>query len=1161
MAQDLRLGIKIGADTSDAKNNVARFEAEFDRFLTNLGKTKPEIAAFRELESAAAAGQRGLKGVDQETLRLLSSFREMRAVAQARDLLQIVPHEEINARIKSVEAAFETLRRSGTLSARELGQAHLVTRDRIRELEQQTGSWSQSLGRAKAEIAVAAAGLYGLGRAVASAAKESAAFGTAMAEVSTLLDDQSQMEELSRNARELATEFGSMPVEQAKALYQIISAGASDSAEATEILTAANKLAVGGVTDLKTAADGLTSILNAYGADAGTATEVSDALFTAMKAGKTTVGELSASIGQIAPIAAQAGAGLEEILAATAALTKGGVSTSAAITQLRGIVSSILKPTAEAGKLAEELGIQFDAAALKTKGLSGFLAEVRRATGGSAEKMAVLFGQVEALGGALALTGKASGDFGQILDAMGRRAGETEKAFAKMADTPEMAAKRFQAAMADLRISVGDAVTSLTPLLSGLTAVVNTFTALPQPVQASAAGLAALAFAAATVGPAIARLWPLVQALTIQLTGSTAAAGALSTALKGVLGPVGLMIAAFEGGRRAGLAFGDVLDYVARAGKADRDALYEARDAAYQRLGALAAQIERLGEYRDTVRLTAAQVAELGDAERAQYAERLGHLEELQQAELRRARLEEGLGQDTRARQAELRAAMALTRQALADLEQGHREAAAAIETVFTPAAQVMLEQLEQMHNKAGRARELGDAFKELGVDLEEVETGISKAAAAGIGKVEALTAALRESGAESTATKEAIVRAFSEAAKAIKTPQELAAFNARLAEARDLGGAVAAAADEVARGLKDKVAPAAEAAAKGLDTLAGASEAAYRAQVAHAKQINDATGAYRELGDEGAGAWEKLQEAGTKGAEAVEGGARAAAKGIGLVHAEALAAREAVAALGEEAEAAYLAVLRAGGRQMVTLSELKSAAAGITYEYARQAQAVDMLADRLRGAEGATRANVAAAEDALENYQLLGDERLDGLRGALADARRRALELRDAAADTLSRLQDEFDQLNRNTAAIEKRRYAAQVADLEEQRRAAQAAKDSQATADLNQALRLAKQIHDQKMGAIAAEAAAEKQRAADDAKTRRDARAEELRQKEGLSAPRASELAREDASRTRTGEFAPQVTRVVRIEGAGGASALVPEDQVEALLRILEQQGMRAA
>ena len=83
-------------------------------------------------------------------------------------------------------------------------------------------------------------------------------FGTAMAEVSTLLPGDADMAPLSEAIKDLSKQFGAFPTDQAKAIYQIISAGAEDSAQAIEILTAANKLAIGGVTDVTTAADGLT---------------------------------------------------------------------------------------------------------------------------------------------------------------------------------------------------------------------------------------------------------------------------------------------------------------------------------------------------------------------------------------------------------------------------------------------------------------------------------------------------------------------------------------------------------------------------------------------------------------------------------------------------------------------------------------------------------------------------------------------------------------------------------------------------------------------------------------------------------------------------------------------------------------------------------------
>lgn len=313
----------------------------------------------------------------------------------------------------------------------------------------------QSTGFAIAGFTV---GLAGAGFAMRASVRDAVQFSTAMAEVNTLVGDDFAFGQLTRNIREVSKEFGQLPTAQAKAAYQIISAGASSAAEATNTLTAANKLAIGGVTDVATAADGLTTIMNAYGNRVASATSVSDALFVAMRAGKTTIAELSTSIGKVAPLAAQTNTSLEELLASVAALTKGGISTNEAMTGMRAVLAAVAKPTKEASELAGQLGINFTAAGLEAQGFAGFIQEIADKTGGSTAQLSQLFGGVEALVPVLALTGAAGEDFKQILEDMGVSAGETEIAFAKMADNPQFKFDKLKAKFVDLSISIGDAL-------------------------------------------------------------------------------------------------------------------------------------------------------------------------------------------------------------------------------------------------------------------------------------------------------------------------------------------------------------------------------------------------------------------------------------------------------------------------------------------------------------------------------------------------------------------------------------------------------------------------------------------------------------------------------------------------------------------------------
>jgi len=297
-------------------------------------------------------------------------------------------------------------------------------------------------------------------------------FNAALGEVSTLLTDAAkEMPTLTQNAKLLAAEFGGSPTQQAQAFYQAISAGASNAAEATSMLTAANKLAIGGVTDVTTAVDGLTSIVNAFGLEAGQAADVSDAMFTAMRAGKTTVGELSGGVGKVAALASTAGLSFQELLGATSALTTGGVATTEAFTGIKAALTNILKPSGEAQKISEALGLSFDMQSIQAKGLQGFLKDLVEQTGGNQEAMLGLFGSTEALNAVFALTGSQAETFDDIMVDMGNSMGQTNIAFDKMSNTMTQKLEVLKGKFAATAVEVGNFVVRATePIVDHLNA-------------------------------------------------------------------------------------------------------------------------------------------------------------------------------------------------------------------------------------------------------------------------------------------------------------------------------------------------------------------------------------------------------------------------------------------------------------------------------------------------------------------------------------------------------------------------------------------------------------------------------------------------------------------------------------------------------------------
>lgn len=133
-----------------------------------------------------------------------------------------------------------------------------------------------------------------LGAATAFAAVGASAFNMmrefeqAMKEVETISEaTQKNFKGISAEVFALSKISPDAPAKLAKAYYQIVSAG-YDGAAGMKLLETATKAATAGVTSTETAADGITTVLNAFKLEASEADTVADALFTTVRLGKPT---------------------------------------------------------------------------------------------------------------------------------------------------------------------------------------------------------------------------------------------------------------------------------------------------------------------------------------------------------------------------------------------------------------------------------------------------------------------------------------------------------------------------------------------------------------------------------------------------------------------------------------------------------------------------------------------------------------------------------------------------------------------------------------------------------------------------------------------------------------------------------------------------------
>ena len=192
-----------------------------------------------------------------------------------------------------------------------------------------------SVGKAIAPVSA------GMATALGASVKSASDFTNGMAKMSTLFDTQKvSVSDLSKQFINLSNKTGLASTELAEAGYQALSAGV-DVNNAVSFVETAGNLAKAGFTATSTAVDVLTTAMNAYGEQAGTAEDISNKLVRTQNLGKTTVDELASSMGKIIPTASSMSVNIDNLTSGYVALTKQGIATAEATTYMNSMMNEL----------------------------------------------------------------------------------------------------------------------------------------------------------------------------------------------------------------------------------------------------------------------------------------------------------------------------------------------------------------------------------------------------------------------------------------------------------------------------------------------------------------------------------------------------------------------------------------------------------------------------------------------------------------------------------------------------------------------------------------------------------------------------------------------------------------------------------------------------
>ena len=298
---------------------------------------------------------------------------------------------------------------------------------------------------------------------VTSSVDIGASFETALAKVSTIADTSKvSVGDLNKQILDTSGSMGVAAADIAEAAYQAISAG-QDTANAVAFAGQASKLAAAGFTSSSSAVDILTTALNAYGLSADQATHVSDVLLTTQNLGKTSVDELSSSMGKVIPLAAAYGVTVENLSSGLAVMTANGIATAEATTYTKSMLNELGDAGSTVGKiLQKQTGKSFAQLNAEGKSLGDVLQILYKSVGGSSTAFAGLWSSVEAGTGALSLASGGAEHFNDVLSQMQNSAGATETAYETMTDTFQHKVETMQTAAQNFSITLYD---SLEPTL------------------------------------------------------------------------------------------------------------------------------------------------------------------------------------------------------------------------------------------------------------------------------------------------------------------------------------------------------------------------------------------------------------------------------------------------------------------------------------------------------------------------------------------------------------------------------------------------------------------------------------------------------------------------------------------------------------------------
>lgn len=353
------------AKANEERKKVDRVQKGYKRTLEEItsGKLK-DLKISRDYNSATKKTTERYTGINEKGEQV------------------VITHKKVGKTVVDVDRSTRTLNQS--------------LKDQNNTLHNVVLSWKSMIRLIGVQLAHRA--IAALVRGVREGLSEAIELEKRIAEIQTISQDVPQsFEQWADGIRSVSDAFGFDILDAAEASYQALSNQVAKGAETFNFMTDAANFAIVTNSSLTDSVNLLSSALNSYDKSSIYAEQTSAELFRTIELGRIRSSEIANTLGRVTVVASELGIELAEVNALQAQTSVRGINANQALTQIRGTMNALLKPTEAMKDFFKELGVATGEQAVAAYGLTGIFREMSRYTDGNSQIIAKLVPRVRGL--------------------------------------------------------------------------------------------------------------------------------------------------------------------------------------------------------------------------------------------------------------------------------------------------------------------------------------------------------------------------------------------------------------------------------------------------------------------------------------------------------------------------------------------------------------------------------------------------------------------------------------------------------------------------------------------------------------------------------------------------------------------------------------------